>query len=299
MRSAIGIDVGGTEVKCGLVDEFGAVREFSSVPVDSRGGPEGLCSALAKAAEPWLESAAGIGVGVPGTVHGREGKVLAEPPQWPGIGGMEVACELRERSGKPVACANDATLAALAEARVGAGRRVGGIMLAVTVGTGLGGGITLAGRPILGRYGAAGEIGHMIFDPGSEGGPRHRPGALERSVSATALAFRYRARGGAERSVREIVDAALQGEHLASKTIEAMARDLGIALASAAALLAPEMIAVGGGLIVLGERLLGPARAAFSERALPAAQDTPIEAAQLGNTAGVVGAGLLAFDEAC
>lgn len=295
MRTAIGIDVGGTAVKFGLVDETGAVRSAGELPMEADAGIAGMERTLRAVLELFPDQGDSVGLGMPGALGGVDGEVLLAPPQIQGVQGWHAARFLREVAGRPAAADNDATVAALGEARVGAGRGRTGIVLVVTLGTGLGGGIVIDGVPLRGSRGTGGEIGHAILHPHGLSSAKQKPGAFELYASATALLRRYRERGGEATEARGVVEAALEGDALAIETVSAMAEDLGIGLASASSLIAPDLILVGGGLVALGDLLLEPTREAFAAHALPLLARTPIEPAALGNQAGLVGAGLLAL----
>jgi glucokinase len=226
---------------------------------------------------------------------------------------FEIAAFLRKEAGVPAVAENDATVAALAEYRLGAGRGANDFLMA-TVGTGLGGGLVVNGRLIRGRFGTAAEIGHGVFQPnGIECGCGGR-GCLEQYVGAAALLRFYgtqKVRGrGAKHwtptnrprpseglSQRDVIERARAGERAAVDAVAWLGRNLGLGLATCASLVPVEVAAIGGGMSVLGPLLLRPVRAAFQEQALPYVRKTVrIVRAKLGNDAGFTGAALLAFD---
>lgn len=305
MQVAIGIDFGGTSTKYGLVSKKGEVLEARSIPSKTETGPLGVRETLEAAVEDlkviarWKgHQIVAAGLGLPGTVYGRRGIVLTAPPQIRSIGGFEAGTCLRSLTGVKVAVDNDATVAALAEARVGAGRGAPTLLLA-TVGTGVGGGLVIGGQLVRGRYGTGGEIGHGVFMPNGDSCGHGGHGCLELYASATALCRIYQDLGGASSAApRDIVTKAEEGERRAVAALERLGTNLGLGLATAASLIAPDVIAIGGGLVAAGKLLMDPLRKSFRDQVLPyVAKGCKIVKARLKNKAGITGAGLLAFEE--
>lgn len=308
MDVAIGLDLGGTDLKWALVNASGRRLGVGTTPTVADQGRRGLARCFRSAVEAASDMAlrrrlriVAIGLGLPGAVTGSRGVVTVVPPQIQGIRGLPVAEMLQKISGVPAVAENDATVAALAEARCGAGRGKSGVLL-VTVGTGLGGGLVINGRTVRGAHGTGAEIGHGVFQPG--GIPcRHDGiagrGCLELYTSATALVRIHTAFGGdPSASPRDIVARARQGGRVAKKALAEIGTNLGLGLATAAALVDPEVIIVGGGLAAAGDLLLNPVRRAFRSQTIrPLIRGAPIVRARLGNTAGAVGAALLALEE--
>ena len=305
MRAAIGIDVGGTDIKVGIVLEDGRVLASKAIATWVGSGREGVILgtraaidyATATSRELGVKLTA-VGMGLPGTVTGKRGLVLEDPPQIPGLVGFEAATFLRAETGLPAAVDNDASLAAFGESRVGAGRDVPTVLM-ITVGTGIGGGLVMAGQLVRGRYGTGGEIGHSGFDPQGPPCPHGGRGCLEMYCSATAVVREYVARGGNPASTaRSVVEAARGGEDRALHVLTWAGNNLGRGLASFANVVPPDLILLGGGLSGAGELLLRPVRDGFAAQALPhVTKGVRIKAAILGNAAGMVGAALLAFEE--
>ena len=301
----IGIDVGGTDIKYGLVTRAGVVRKRAALPPEGAEGRPGIERGVRAAVAAGQEHArrlrldvAAVGMGIPGTVTGRRGTMLMTPPQIPGLGGWEAATFLRSLTDVPVAVDNDATVAGLAEARIGAGRGAATVIL-VTVGTGLGGALVVGGELVRGRHGTGGEIGHALFVPGGLPCAHGGRGCLELYTSATALVRIYREMGGRHAdSPRDIVSKARQGHRRAGRALAQLGRNLGQGVSSLANVVAPDLVVVGGGLSAAGRLLIGPAREAFKEQCLPyAARGVRWVKAGLGNKAGLIGAGLLALEE--
>jgi glucokinase len=208
----------------------------------------------------------------------------------------------------PVYIENDANAAALGEFRFGAGRGTRHLLHA-TLGTGIGGGIVIDGRLYRGAKGFAGEIGHMIIDPAGPVCACGSRGCLEALVSGTAFAERARrlaATGkvasleaiAAKRRLNgtDLLAAAHTGEALAEAEIRNGGHFLGLALGGLANVLNPDAITLSGGLLGMGELLLGPMRAAMSSIAYGAASGTPVRLTELGDDAGLLGAAAVAFE---
>lgn len=305
MEAAIGIDVGGGAIKFGVVCRDGKVLSHGSIETWPGAGQEGVSAGVREAVRLARGQArerdiplTAVGMGLPGTVTGQRGAVIEDPPQIPGLAGWEAATFLRGETGLPAAVDNDASLAALAEARVGGGRDVPTVFLA-TVGTGVGGGLVMGGKLIRGRYGTGGEIGHAGFHPDGPPCAHGGRGCLEMYSSATALVARYRELGGGPKATaRSIVEGARNGERACVDALNWIGRNLGRGLASLANVVPPDVILIGGGLSGAGELLLRPVRDGFAAQALPhVTKGVRIRAAVLGNLAGLVGAALLAFEE--
>jgi glucokinase len=207
---------------------------------------------------------------------------------------------------------NDANVAVIAEHRAGAARGYNEVVM-LTIGTGIGGGLILGGRPYRGAIGSAAELGHVVIEidgPPCQGNcPNH--GCVESLASGTALArealrlARERPGSGLALALedgRELVgplvtELAYDGDEAALEVIELIGSRIGVALANYVNIFNPEVIVIGGGVIGAGELLLAPARAVVAERSLPPSRDeVKIVAARFGVEAGMIGAAALAFD---
>ncbi len=308
MRSAIGIDIGGTKVAGLRVAEDGTVldRRERPTPADDVAATVETVSELAGV----LVAAGGeaIGVGAAGMVDFAAG-VLRYAPN---LAWREVSLRdmLSERTGLPCVVDNDANVAAWGEYRFGAARGYRHV-LAVTVGTGIGGGIVADGELLRGAHGFAAEIGHIIVEPdGPPCGCGNR-GCWEQVASGQALDRLARAEverdpagriaalaAGAEASGRHVSEAARQGDPAAIGIFAAVGRRLGQGIAGLVNVLDPEVVVVGGGVAEEGAILLEPAREAFldSVEAPEHRPEVPIVAAALGNDAGAIGAAALGLD---
>jgi glucokinase len=309
VTSAVGVDLGGTHLRAGVVDGAGAVlaERNSETPATV----EGIVATITEHVSDLTRGLAPpliVGVGAAGLVD-REGTIHYAPNIVPLVG-VPLASLLEDSLGVPVVVDNDANVAALAELTHGAARGCAEMLL-VTIGTGTGGGIVSGGRVLRGAHGYAGEIGHFQVDPD---GPRcacGERGHWEAVASGTALGALGQARAAAGRAPALVAaagglpegvtgaivgDAALAGDPEALEVVEEFALAVAVGLAGLANILDPEMIIVAGGLVDLGDRLLEPVRAAFAGRVEGARfrPAVPIVAAELGSRAGVVGAAVLA-----
>ncbi|HZN13026.1 MAG TPA: ROK family protein [Acidimicrobiales bacterium] len=308
--STIGVDVGGTKCLGVVLDDAGDVAAEHRVPTpQSRSGPA-LVDAVAEVAR---ELQAGrsdlVGVGVPGIVD-RDG-VLRFAPNIPGVTELALQAELARRLGVDVRIDNDATCAAWAEQRFGAGSGRQHMIL-VTLGTGIGGGIVIDGRLVRGAHGFAGEIGHMVVD--AVGGlpcPCGQRGCWERYASGSGLGRLAREAahaqqiphvvdlaGGDAEAVRgeHVTQAAAEGDPDAQAVMDRFGWWVALGLANLANAFDTECFVLGGGLVEAGSILLDPVRAAFLDLVEAAEHRPPVEivAATLGERAGAIGAALLA-----
>lgn len=276
-----GIDVGGTKCLGVVVDPSGAVR--SRVRISTPKGASELLDALAGLARE-LEPFDSLGVGVPGLVT-RDGVLLAAP-NLTGVRHLLVEAELEARLGHPVAVDNDATCAAVAEWRAGAGRGSHDLVV-VTLGTGIGGGIVAGGRMQRGHHGFAGEIGHMVVQADGDPCVCGRRGCWERYASGSALG-----RLDPGRSGEELVAAARAGDPSAIALVERFAWWVALGLVNLTNTTDPELLVIGGGLAGAADVLEAPVQQAF-DALLYSADDRPrprVRFASLGEDAGAIGA---------
>ena len=310
---AIGVDVGGTKVAGGLVAADGTVLDSArrATPGSSVGDTEdAIVAVVEELAARCGRPTAGIGVGAAGWFD-RAGDVVLFSPHlaWRD---EPLRGHLARRLPAPLWVGNDADAAAWAEYRHGAARG-SAFALMITLGTGIGGGIVIDGRLQQGAHGVAGEWGHMRVVPDGRQCACGNRGCWEQYASGTALAAAARevvaqspAAGGRllERVAGEpdrltgedVAEVAAAGDRLAAELIADVGTWLGQGIADLAAALDPDVVVVGGGMSVLGELLLAPARARL-ERALPGRGFRPgprVVAAELGPAAGLVGAADLA-----
>ncbi len=308
-RLAIGVDVGGTQVRAALVDSAGLVHRRGAVRTDTKGGPSAVVAQIAQlvaevAGGLDLKTLAGVGVCAPGPLDGPAGVVL-NIPTLPGWVDVPISAWLAESLGVEVILENDGISAAIGEWHFGAGRGLSDFVY-VTVSTGIGGGVVSDGHVLRGRRGMAGHLGHMTTAPEGEVCSCGNRGCWEAQASGTALAQMARrlatgqsgsalARIGESMDARHVIDAARAGDELANELVAREARLLGIGIVNLLHMYSPMAVVMGGG-VSNGFDLLHPGIVQqVRERALLAYRDVPIVAAQLEQNAGLVGAACLAF----
>ena len=292
----IGVDVGGTKTLSAVLTREGAIeaRVERHTIVSSQ---EALLAELDSAVDELRaehSDVAAIGFGIPSRIDQRTGRAIASV-NIP-LADLDFRDRMHERHGLPVAIDNDGNAAAIAEWKAGAARGAGYVVM-LTLGTGVGGGLILDGQPYRGAHGGGAELGHIVVDfdgpPCACGGRGH----LEAVASGKAASVVARELYGSEADAHELVRRAQAGE---SKAVEAMAkigRYLGAGLATFVNIFEPELIVIGGGFGEASELLLGPAREVLARDGLvPGRETVKIVEAQLGADAGVIGAGMIAFE---
>ncbi len=291
----IGIDVGGTKILSGVVERGGAIvrRRERPTPLESE---QALLAGIEAAFEELRDdSVAAVGFGIPSRIDQRAG-IAVGSVNIP-LAGVAFRDVMRERLGLPVGIDNDGNAAAIAEWAVGAGRGTSD-MLMLTLGTGVGGGLILAGKPYRGAIGAGAELGHIVIvhdgKPCACGGFGH----LESYVSGHAADEVSREAFGPEADAYLLVRVAQGGDAKAAALLAEIGRKLGSGIASLVNVFDPEVVVVGGGFGgAAGERLLGPAREVVARETLsPSRELVRIVPAELGPEAGVVGAALVGFE---
>jgi glucokinase len=290
----VGIDVGGTKV-CAATLRGGALSEPVRTPTDVSCA-DALVDQLERAIRAQGRCDA-VGVAVPCVVDHQRGETRfgVNVP----LAGVPLRAVLGERLGVPVVVDNDATAAAMAEAYDDELRPLAAVTLIVTVGTGIGGGIVIDGRPFRGATGAAGEFGHLLVGAElADGAPPEqqtfpRLDSLEHAAAGSAL-DRLAAARGLPRGAA-LVAAARRGEPAARDALRIAGERLGVGIANLINVFDPDLVLVGGGVSAAGELLLGPAREAARRFVVPGVGTrTRIELARHGEQAGVRGAALLA-----
>lgn len=309
VRAAVAIDLGGTNMKGAVVNEEGHILLKDEVPTLAEKGAADVLHRmqrfirdLASQTGFAIAQLAGVGIGIPGFIDDATG-VAVEVINM-GWKNVSVRPVLSKVLGLPVYMDNDANVAALGEAWTGGGRGRK-IALCVTLGTGVGGGIVIDGRILRGMNTMAGEIGHIVLEPGGAPCNCGLHGCLETISSATGvvrLAREALAAGVASGmraeglTAEDVWDAAGVGDEAANRAVAHAIEALGRGLAIGANILNPEVIVVGGGMSKAGDALFVPLRAAFSRYVLKrVGEAVTIEPATLGNDAGVVGAARLAL----
>jgi glucokinase len=313
----IGIDLGGTNIKGGLVTGAGQILEEKNVPTEVTGGVEHVLSRMAGVIRYLMQSAGkipvkGAGIGFPGQLSVSKGVYFAGP-NFPGWNNVPVVFELEKRVGIPVVIDNDANLAALGEYAFGGGKGVTHMLL-VTLGTGVGGGIILNGELYHGITDTAGEIGHTSIQMDGWKCACGRAGCLEAYVGTRGILRRLKEKldTGADTVLREkpfetvtpkdIGMAGADGDAVSIQVMKETGEILGFGLANLANLLNVEKIVVGGGIANAGDLILKPAEESLHRESLPViSQACTLVKAKFGNKAGLVGAAkasMIAFSRA-
>ena len=294
----IALDLGGTDLKAACVSARGEVLEFQSVPSHALEGEDAIMDTLVGAARRWRSGAAAVGVGCPGVIHPVSGALVDVTPHLALPAGFPLRTALERSLALPVATDNDANCAARGE--YGAGSARGSkVALVITVGTGIGCGIVIDGRVLQGSRGGGGEIAHM--GQGSRG-PACAcgvTGCAEPVSGGAGLVNRARAAGLAVACGEDVFALAASGDANATRLVGEMIEALGQQVACAVQTVNPEVVVVGGGIAQAGEAFLAPLREAIARYAQPShVAGLRIVPATLGNRAGVVGAGLMAWERA-
>ncbi len=286
----IGIDLGGTAIKLGKFTADGTCLKSLNVVTPQPAIPEAVVAVMVEAIallDPENQAVA-IGVGTPGPADaaGRIAKLAINLPGWKDV---PLADALEGKTGKPTIVGNDANCAGLGEAWLGAGRHFQNFIL-LTLGTGVGGAVILDGKLFVGHQGTAGELGLVTLNPEGPMCNSGNQGSLEQYVSVTAI----RRRTGKEAA--ELGTLAKAGDPQALAFWQEYGRDLGIGLTSSIYVLAPEAVVIGGGVSASAEFFLPATKAEIEKRVKPTSRaGLQILPAELGNSAGMLGAAKLAF----
>ncbi len=315
-RQVVAVDLGGTWLKCALVDETGSVSRSRRIatPTDGR---ESVLEATSTAIREAADAAGGVsavdavGIGSPGMIDG-DGYLHDAAVNIAGWADFSIAGELERRLGRRVVALNDANAAAMGELRFGAGRGTRDLAL-VSVGTGIGVGIVIEGRPHAGRGGGAGELGHLVIDPGGRLCACGNRGCIEAYASASGMRSLVReladgfderasdlaraARSGASDIEAEHIYTQLRnGDPLAAAVNETVCDTLARAAAALALTVAPERIVFAGGIMGSADLIIPLVRERFGRFVLPhVAASVEFVVAELSSDAGLVGAAAAAF----
>lgn len=305
----IGLDIGGTTIKIGLINKNGDIIEKWEIPTNKEEKGTYIIDDIWHSVTIHLaklkvnhNEIVGIGAGAPGFIDSESGKVYeAVNIGWKNF---ELAEQLKAVSGLPVFVENDANIAALGENWKGAGGNAKDLIV-MTLGTGVGSGIIANGAILTGTNGTAAEIGHIIVDPGGYPCNCGRVGCLDTIASATGIVHQamdqitahptsdlsayYNGKGKIDS--KNVFDLAAQGDNICKKIINRTGKIIGAELARAAMLINPSKIIIGGGLSKAGDQLLRVITKYFHEYALPrVSRVCEVKLAELGNDAGIIGA---------
>jgi glucokinase len=293
----IGVDVGGTKLLGGVVARDGSIVRRRELPTPTS-SEESLLAALDELVESLLtEDVAALGFGVPSTIDQRTGQAV-QSVNIP-LEDVPLRGRFAERFSLPVGIDNDANAAAIAEWKIGAGRGTQ-YMVMLTLGTGVGGGLILDGRPYRGAVGAAAELGHVVveFDGRPCQGMCTGRGHIETYATGVAASRDAAEALGAGADSRVLLARARAEDPVALEVLGGIARRLGATMGSLVNIFNPEVIVIGGGWgKAAGEYLLETARAAMRQEALsPGRELVRVVPAALGREAGLVGAGFVAYE---
>lgn len=306
-----GVDIGGTTVKLGLFDNSGNVLDKWEIPTRTENGGTNILPDIAQSIQDKMseknidkDNVAGVGVGAPGPVDGAGIIHKAVNLGWDEMNLKQELSALL--SGMRVEGGNDANVAALGEMWKGGGQGYANLV-AVTLGTGVGGGIIINGKIMTGATGSGGEIGHIhVEDEESEACGCGNYGCLEEYASATGITRLANRKLQAsdkdsvlrqgEVSAKTVFDAVKAGDELAIEVARQFGDYLGKGLAVIAGVINPEIFVIGGGVSKAGEVLFDYIRPAFDKTVFHGCKDTKFALATLGNDAGIYGAAKMVLD---
>ena len=307
----IGIDLGGTFIKGGVVTEKGEVLYSTQTPTETEKGGETVADNIAKLIETLFEktnltkaNVSGVGMGVPGMIDSQKGTVVFSGNlHWTNFA---IGAAVETRTGLSVKIANDANVAALGETKFGCGKAYKNTIL-ITLGTGVGGGIVIDGKLFEGNRSAGAELGHAVIVAGGEPCTCGRKGCLEAYASATALirdtrramernkASKMWEIGGLENVTGKTAFDYADKDADAKTVVENYIEKLGAGLTNLANEFRPEAIILGGGVCAQGETLVRPLQEILDREIFAGAKGPQVKilTATLGNGAGVLGAAAL------
>ena len=296
-KQYLGVDIGGTFIKLGIVDDAGNVSMRREVPID-RSGKETVMETVMNGIDTLLKDSGleagafeGIGVSAAGCIDTNKGCVAENGGNIPDWSFTPVAGPLSERYGIGATIANDGNCVALAEAWVGAARGLRDV-ICVVLGTGVGGGIISGGHLIEGTHGFGGEIGHFpthadLLMTGEKKWGSH----YETFASTGALVRRALASGKDWLNGKEIFEAAASGDAGALEILDGWTTEIAAGITGLVHIFDPEVVLIGGGVSAQNELLVKPVRDKVIETVTPdMAAELKLRAAELGNNAGMVGA---------
>jgi glucokinase len=289
----IGVDLGGTKILAGVVDDRGQVERRWEYPTPTASQGELLAGLDAAIEEILTDDIAALGFGLPSPIDQKAGRAL-QAVNIPLDESVNFRGRMRERFGLPVGIENDANAAAYAEFRFGAARDVE-TMVMLTLGTGCGGGAVVDGKLFRGWA----EFGHMVIvhDGIPCQGTCTGRGHLEPYVTGVAATKLAQAEFGPAVDAHRLVRLANEGEQRAIEILDGIGRHLGSGIGTLVNIFNPELVVIGGGFAAAGDFVLEPAREVMRREALARVGNRiPIVRAELGTAAGLIGAGLVAFD---
>ena len=295
----IGIDIGGTDTKIGLVDIHQKILASETIKTDASRSPEEVIGDIGRSALQLLEAqgiamdqCVGVGIGVPGTVDRKNGIVrYSNNIKWENV---ELVREMGKYLPLPTRIANDADCAALGEVVAGAGKECQDVIM-ITLGTGVGGGIILDGNIYEGKGIGGSELGHMVIVENGEPCTCGRRGCLEAYASATALVREAKKSTGYILTPQEIFAGSGRGDRKLQEVVDTYIRRLGIGIVNIVNIFRPQLVLIGGGISGQGETITRPLNEIVRANCFGGdkGQIPVIETATLGNEAGMIGAASL------
>jgi glucokinase len=309
MDKVIGLDIGGTSIKAGIVTESGKIISLAVVPTEAEQGRNHVLGQCVKAVTDLAgyQDCIRLGTGSPGCIDPESGTVVAATknlPDWPGT---NVKAILEDKLGLKVRADNDVNAAAFGEYCFGAGREAK-LFAFIAVGTGIGGGIVIDGKILHGETFYAGGFGHIPINPDGEVWTSGLQGTVESLSSSMAIIKRFVTglsgpgshladfynKNKSGFGVQQIAGLAADGDEFCIGLISDAGRSLGIALAATINVLAPDILAVGGGVAEAGKLLWDPMLAEVRNRVISyKSRKVRVEPAELGTDAGIIGSASL------
>ena len=300
MKTAFGIDLGGTNTRVALVADDGHILAIEKRKTPVAEGPQATAQMMADMIQLLRKEynpqyIVGVGVGSPGPLS-REKRMIFQTPNLPGFDGYALGAEVEKLSGLRTWLDNDAKCATFGEGHFGGAKGLKHYLL-LTFGTGIGGGVVVDGQMIYGKSDGACELGHATLYPEGRLCKCGNRGCFEQYASATAIERRASEHAGSPANARDLLDACARKESWALKCLNEVTTDIAIACASFVNVFDPEAIVLGGGVFTTGG---GPIASTVQEkikdRCFASSQkDLRICASTLGGDAGVLGAASLAF----
>lgn len=300
---ALGVDIGGTKIAVGLVDQDGRILRQVSVPTPAREGAEAILDAVRAAAMSLItevaEPVAGCGVGAAGVIDPSSGVVTSATSSLAGWAGTDVPRRLQSLLGLPVRVINDVHAHALAESRIGAGAGADRLLL-LALGTGIGGAIVDHGRPVRGRTGAAGHFGHVPVEQAAGlPCPCGSSGHLEAVASGPAILERYRTRLSvndtdpqAVTDTREVFRRAADGDRVAKDCTQEAAAAIGAALGGLINSYDPDLVVLNGGLSRADPAWFADIVERTGAATIEVTADCPVVLSELADASAIAGAAL-------
>lgn len=297
---SIGVDLGGTKVRIGLMNEIGILLNTLEIETESHKGPEYVIDRMVEhirllISPEYRPNITGVGIGSPGPLNPKTGTII-NAPNLPGWDHLPLAKLISDEISLPVLLDNDANVAALAENRYGAGRGSEN-MIYLTVSTGIGAGIIIDGELYYGKTGASGEIGHMMVDAA---GPRCKcgqMGCLETLASGTAISSSALSSLGIAYNASELYEMELSGNKKAEELLDTAFSHLAVGIVNIVRLFDPERIVIGGGVTLMGDPFFSKLLTILNRDFQFSKHTVDILPVELGRDSGVIGAASLPFSK--